>query len=360
MTRIKIKGFHIFTDRHGKLRCYHRKTGFSIDLAKYPLGSPEFIAQCQRFKPEQKPKTGTLGKLIIDYRSSPSFTSLRQNTRNFYESAFSYLKPIDDIGLDIFDRAFVVRIRDKAMDARGWHFANSVKTSLSTLFSWAVERGAMKENPARLIKRIPRPKGKPRANRPWTDSERYAVLEACSIHLRTPIALMMYLGMDPADAISVLKEQCKDGAISYERTKTGEAVWRPIPSDLKAIMREDKNNAATIAANSYGKPWTRSGLNSVWMPLKAELLKAGKISAGLTLKGLRHTSATIMGEMGYDDRTIADAHGQSTEGMARWYSRDANRKGKMKDVAKRMNAEEKRRKMANLSKKVANPRNAPT
>ncbi|WP_297323592.1 tyrosine-type recombinase/integrase [uncultured Bartonella sp.] len=41
---------------------------------------------------------------------------------------------------------------------------------------------------------------------------------------------------------------------------------------------------------------------------------------GLTLKGLRHTVATILAEMGMDERTIADVLGQKTIEMARHYS----------------------------------------
>lgn len=360
MTNIKIKGFQIFTDRHGKRRCYHRSTGTPIDLEKYPLGSPEFIAQCEKIKPAPAGKAGTLGGLIKEYRQSPTFLGLRQNSKNFYETTFRYLESINDTNIDIFDRTLVVKIRDKAHSSRGWHFANSIKTTLSALFSWAVERGHLQSNPASQIKKIPRPKDMERANRPWTDKERYAVLKACPTHLKTPIALMMYLGLDPADAISVLKTQYDGKALTYKRTKTGESVWRPVPTALKDILRADKNKSLTIAANGFGKPWTRSGLNTIWMRLKDKLEKDGEIAKGLTLKGLRHTSATIMAELGYDDRTIADAHGQTTEGMARWYSRDANRKGKMEDVTKRINSEERRRKLSNLSKKVSNPKKAKT
>ena len=45
--------------------------------------------------------------------------------------------------------------------------------------------------------------------------------------------------------------------------------------------------------------------------------KAGKIEPGLTLKGLRHTVATILAESGSDERTIADMLVQATIEMAR-------------------------------------------
>ena len=48
MTVVRVKGFQIFRDRHGRWRCYHRKTGEPIDLAKAPLGTAEFLAECAR------------------------------------------------------------------------------------------------------------------------------------------------------------------------------------------------------------------------------------------------------------------------------------------------------------------------
>jgi len=46
MTVVRVKGFKIFKDRHGRERCYHRKTGERIDLTKAPMG--EFLAECAR------------------------------------------------------------------------------------------------------------------------------------------------------------------------------------------------------------------------------------------------------------------------------------------------------------------------
>jgi len=34
MTVVRVKGFKIFNDRHGRRRCYHRKPDIAIDLTK--------------------------------------------------------------------------------------------------------------------------------------------------------------------------------------------------------------------------------------------------------------------------------------------------------------------------------------
>jgi len=41
MTVVRIKGFKIFKDRHGRERYYHRKMGEKIDLTKAPMGGLE-------------------------------------------------------------------------------------------------------------------------------------------------------------------------------------------------------------------------------------------------------------------------------------------------------------------------------
>ena len=69
----------------------------------------------------------------------------------------------------------------------------------------------------------------------------------------------------------------------------------------------------------------------------------GHPGPGLTLYGLRHTVAVILRELGYDERTIADALGQKTIEMARHYSEGADLKPKMRGVVASFDAELNRR-----------------
>ena len=83
---VRLKGFHVFRDRYGKVRCYHRATRTAIDLDKAPLGSAEFLAECERISALAKARAdkgaairtrpGTLGALIEAYRASPAFQDL--------------------------------------------------------------------------------------------------------------------------------------------------------------------------------------------------------------------------------------------------------------------------------------------
>ncbi len=361
MTVVRVKGFQIFADRHGRMRCYHRRTKTPVDLAKAPLGSAEFFAECARLaeagKLQLPPKPGTLGMLITEYKKHPAFTDLADHTKSDYQRIFDYLRPITDTALTRFDAPLVVRIRDKAADGGKRRFGNYVKAVLSVLFGWGVERGHVSSNPAKGLKNIRKRKGMPDPNRPWMDSERHTVLDEAPAHMLPALALMAFTGLGPGDALRLPKTFYKEGAIATSRSKTGEPVYWPAPAPLRTILKNaPKHDAITLCANSDGKPWTVSGFQASWRKVRLKLEAEQRVNSGLTLYGLRHTVAVILRECGYDERTIADALGQKTIEMARLYARGADLTKKMTGVAKKFGREVNRRrtKVSNLSRRVSN------
>lgn len=348
MTYVRVKGFKVFKDRHGKWRCYHRATGTAVELEKFPIGSPEFLGECGRITALIQrgvgSKPGTLGKLIAAYRAHSDFTDLAPRTKSDYQKCFDYLKSIEDTPLARFTPPLIVKIRDKAGDTRGRRFGTYIKTTLSLLFSWGKERGFVTDNPAFRLKGIKKPKGAPDANRPWSDAEREAVIAAAPAHIQVPLSLMMYCGLDPGDVAKLPRPAIADGMIDTRRAKTKEPVWLPLPQPVKdALAKAPKHDAITVCATSRGGPWTYSGLDGAWQKVRAKLLTEGQIGLGLTLKGLRHTVATVLAELGFDERTIADYLGQKTIEMARHYSRRADRTRKLTAVVTSFESEVNRR-----------------
>lgn len=343
-------GFKVWQDKKPpfKERCQHRKSKLMIDTVKFPLYSAAFYAECARidamFERSDDAKPGTLGMLIKRYRASVSFQDLAPRTKSDYQKIFDYLQPIADTGLERFTPPLVVKIRDKAAQKRGRRFGNYVKTVLSLTFAWGMERGYVKNNPALNIKGIRKPKGAPEANRPWTDTERYAVLEAAPLHMIVPLSLMMYCGLDPQDALGLQRSAIANGKIDTRRQKTGEAVWQQLPMPVvEALEKAPKHDAITVCANSYGRPWTYNGFSTNWHKLKKKLEEGGSVNPGLTLKGLRHTVASILREMGKSYETIQTMLGQKTEVMARHYSRRADMSRLMTDTVADFDAELNRR-----------------
>ncbi|KZL29447.1 tyrosine-type recombinase/integrase [Pseudovibrio sp. WM33] len=340
MTIIRVKGFKIFNDQHGKLRCYHRKTGEPINLEKAPIGSAAFLAECERLTSlmsvADTSRPGTLGNLIDKYRASSAFLELADRTKSDYQKVFDYLAPIHNTPLTRFTSPFIVKLRDKADEQRKRRFANYVKQVLSVLFSWGKERGFVKENTALGVKSIRKPKNAPIANRPWTDDERRIVLKHAPAHMVPALTLMMYTGLGPQDALTLSKQQYQNGFISTRRAKTGAPVFWPVITPLKAALDDaPEHEALTLCANSRGQPWTVSGFRASWRKLRIQLEDKNLIEPGLTLYGLRHTVATILREVGLNDRDLAAALGHETEAMARLYAKGADLRKSMSDIAVR-------------------------
>ncbi len=168
-----------------------------------------------------------------------------------------------------FDKPLIVRIRDKAAQDKGRKFANDVKARFSGLFGWGSERGHLLPTPAAGIKDIRRRKDAPDANRPWADEERDAVLAACPAHIKPAIALMMFTGLGPRDALTLPRSFYKANEIATKRSKTGEPVFWRCPAQLTEILAEaPRHDAITLCANSDGKPWTVSGFRASWRKVR--------------------------------------------------------------------------------------------
>lgn len=195
---------------------------------------------------------------------------------------------------------------------------------LSQVFSLGVPRGLVAVNYAAAVKPKPRPKTLARANRPWTAEELAAVLALAPAHIWAAVALMASTGLDPSDALTLRRSAVRGDEIFAWRAKTGQEVALPIGPTLRAALSDaPRHDAVTILAITRGLPWTYDGFSTVWHRFKAKQVEAGKLPSDLTLKGLRHTVATVLREAGVSPRKIADLPGQKTESMAQHYSRDA-------------------------------------
>ena len=331
MTIIRVKGFKIFTDRHGKPRCYHRATGHKIDLDKAPMGSAAFFAECEKIRAisealkAKEPKAGTLGGIIAVYFAEDHFKNLSDRTRRDYRKCAAFLDKICDTPAHVIDTPLVAGIHQAAAGKIGWRQANMLRTFLSEVFRHCVPKGLISANFAEAVIVKPRPRDLAYANRPWTDEERAIVLGLAPAHIRVALALMANTGLDPSDALHLRRDAIANGVIWARRGKTGQEVPLPIAPTLQAALdAAPKHSALTILATTKGLPWTYNGFSTVWHRFKAKQVAAGAFPADLTLKGLRHTVATVLREAGVSPRKIADLLGQKTESMATHYSRNAN------------------------------------
>lgn len=347
MTFVKVKGFKIYIDNRGKLRCYHRKSGLPINLQKHPIGSIGFFAECTKVqaKKEVTPiseRKGTLGSVIVEYKQSHKFNGLAERTAKDYRTVLDYFQPIYDIPLSEFQKPGIIKIRDKAYEKKGRWFANYVSKLLSIIFNFAIERGYVDKNPVLGIKQIPKPKNSPDANRPWSAEERKYVLERAPWKIKVPLAICMETGVRIGDVLILKKNQFDGEVISLRTGKTGQTVYWPVTSLLKSILEEaPEHHGETIAANSKGKPWTYGGFRTEWVKLRGALEKEGIVEKNLTIHGLRHTMAHRLREMGTDLDIIADALGHASTTMTRHYAKNADLRRTMALVRENLEAGDK-------------------
>jgi len=327
-----VSGFQIFRDRTRKWRCYHRKTRHPIDLSKAPIGSAAFFAEYDKIRriveasEADAPIRATLGDLVRHYLESDRFRNLAPRTRVDYRLCLGYLDGGRAQAMDVrdLDTPALSRIHDAVADKHGWRRANMLVSVLSQVYRQAIPAGLAESNPARDVIPKRRPRDLPPANRPWTPEERDAVLERAAPHMRVALALMMLTGLDPSDAVRLRRDDIQDGTIWTERGKTGVRVAIPVMPRLReALDAAPPHGAGTVLANRRGTSWTYAGLNTSWSDLRKALEGEGHVAPGLTLKGLRHTVATVLREAGLDERSIADVLGQKPA-MALHYSKSAN------------------------------------
>lgn len=216
----------------------------------------------------------------------------------------------------------------------GWRQANMLRTFLFEVFKYCIPLGLVSANFAEKVIPKPRPKNLKRANRAWEIEELAFVLEHAPPHVAAALSVMAYTGLDPSDALGLRRDAIDGGVIWATRGKTGEPVAVPIIGLLRAALeRAPKHDAITILASSKGTPWTYDGFSTVWHRWRAKQVEAGLLEKDLTLKGLRHTVATLLREEGRTKGEIADFLGQKTERMAHHYSRDADLAEKNKATA---------------------------
>jgi hypothetical protein len=255
---VRIKGLQRFCDRRtGRVYCYHRATGTRL---KAEIGTPEFFRElhaAEALAERERRRTSlpkTLGELITLYRER-RIANLAPRTRRDYEKLLLDLKAIFDMPLAAIDRPFIARLRDDRARERSWHYSNYLLAVLSSVFKLGEEYGVMTENPVLRVAKLKRPKDRPRVNRPWTEGECAAVLEAAQPHLRLPLALAIEFGLRIGDIVRIPKTAFRDGW--YETTKRGIEIYlKATPAIRREILRAPAHDAITLCANSRGQSWT--------------------------------------------------------------------------------------------------------
>jgi integrase len=320
---VRVKGIKKVRAK-GHIYYYHRKTG---DRLPGEPRSPEFMAALDALNRKQEliARPGTLGALIQRYRGSPDFTDLAANTRRNRQWVFD-LKPLAGMRLVDIDSAFVYEVRDRAKAKHKRSFANLLINVLRLLFSWAIKRIIMDNNPALDVEKVRRPKDAKVVNRPWRPEELEIVLAHASRQIRLAVAIAAFTGLRESNVVRVTWTSYDGVAFETRQIKTGDPIWVKAHFRLREMLDQTPRVSPVILIGARGKPFTESGLRTSFFRLIRKLVTEGKVQPGLSFHGLRHTLGTTLAEAGCDAATIAAVLGQATTKMAEHYSKTAKRK----------------------------------
>lgn len=83
---------------------------------------------------------------------------------------------------------------------------------------------------------------------------------------------------------------------------------------LRELLDAAPRRSPIIVVGARGNPFTESGFRARVFKLIRELRDAGRVAPGMTIHGLRTTTATMLAEAGADTQTIMAITGHITRG----------------------------------------------
>ena len=189
---------------------------------------------------------------------------------------------------------------------------------LRTILEHAVRRGLIAENPARGAKKIADGRRTKRLGidqiRLLGQALRDAEADGGSVGLAV-IRLILLTGFRRSEALGIRREWLMpSGGIDFPDTKTGPQV-RPIGGPATNLLK------ARFAdpAQEWAFPAERGDGHFVGLPKVLARVSARARLSGLTAHVLRHTFASIAGELGFSELTIAGLLGHASGSVTAGY-----------------------------------------
>jgi len=316
-----VKLQHVERNRvKGKTYYYFRRAGERMRLPD--IASPEFWEAYQRAKQgASAPAFGTFRHLVTEYKSSADFKRLADETRASYTYQLdALLIRFGNLPAKGISCEFILRLRDSMQDTPGR--ANSILRVLRIVLAFGVERGHLQVNPF--------PKGRPHhgvmlklgeGNKPWPSwaREKFEASATGATLLAYKIAL--HTGARLSDVLALRWSDLDDGVIKFTQKKTGDAVVIPVQPALATALAVAVKKGVFVVTRRDGRPFTRSGFQSIW---QRAIRNAG--TRGYTFHGLRATLASEIAEAGGSDAEAQAFTGHRSRHMVEHYTRGARQR----------------------------------
>jgi integrase len=176
--------------------------------------------------------------------------------------------------------------------------ANEWLKAMKAMYSWAVDREIVIENPAAGIKRV---KYKTVGFHIWSLDELRAFTDRHPAGTMAYLALsiMLHFGLRREDAMRFGRQNIRDGVVRYVTGKTGATLVTRAASLFSAIVEktEPKHGHMTFLINGHGRPFASAAAFGNWFHDRC-------VEAGIphcTPHGVRKSAASIARTEGASD-----------------------------------------------------------
>lgn len=200
--------------------------------------------------------------------------------------------------------------------------------ALRLFFKFCRKRKWVAENPAADMET---PKVKPKHKEPYTQEDLIAFLKAANEIGRGPyerlravavIQLLRFTALRISDVSLLARDRVKDGLIHLHTTKTGQAVWLPIPVELERALSDCPIPRGTIGESKYffwsGNGSTRAVIRDITRSARTVFVRS-KVP-GAHAHRFRHTLATRLLELGWSCEDVASVLGNSSAIVRKHYA----------------------------------------
>jgi integrase len=307
--------------RHGKYVFYFRR-GKGPRTRLPELGAPDFTEAYQAAltgqpRHREREQGGTLAWLIVRYKQSAHFASLKTSTRKRRDAIMQNVaKAAGDIPFKAVTRKDIVAGLDRRTASSGIAFLNA----MNAVFKWAQSVELVEVNPCAGVQR---PRFNSEGHHVWTveEVERFRRVWSVGTRERLSMDLLLFTGLRRSDIFRIGRQHVNGGVLSIRTEKTGKAVHVPIWQELRQSIDATPTGDLAFLTTSAGKPFTSANSFGIWFA--AACREAGVPGRA---HGLRKAGATIAADNGASAHELMSMYGWSRLSMAETYTRQANEK----------------------------------
>lgn len=234
----------------------------SVTLA--PITGTSMSRLWARYEEEKAKRSDvmTFSKLWKLFTSSPAFAELAPRTQTDYRSYEKNLVPVfgnmraDDIKIEM------VRIYMDKRGQRSINQANQELGGMSRVFSWGYERGYVKGNPCKGVRKFSL-----KARDVYvTDEEYQAIYEEAAPALRVGMEISYLCAARVSDVLSLKWSQVSEEGIFIQQGKTGTKQIKVWTERLHNAIELAKTlgGRETVICSSKKTKYSKSGFNDLW------------------------------------------------------------------------------------------------